>query len=538
MPLAKKTTICIVFTLISVSFFSGCIFDNIFGVSFSIDSCNLTTKEGFAGLNVSFTCSGTVTIKLVGPNNFLLDSDTFFKGSHYKIFHMSNYMDTVSTGNYIVKAYDTDNNEISTQTYTFKGADLTINSCEQKWWERDPWIGGHSLIGLRLNVTNNGDVPAFPYNVLLDLDSSIDTNLAIPVIVFPGESQNVDCFVYRESEPENSTFTVSIEDKDENTLASETFSVDVEYNVVTKQFIWEYGGRRKPNVPIPDYLYEYYSNVDPERNKHKDYALYVFSPYDELYIDVLIECLMFTFTGTEDLQKINYIASFVQNLDYQADSDTDDSYEYPRYPVETLFDGDNGRGDCEDKAILAASILYKMGYDVSLIRLPNHMAVGVKLSESALPGTSYYIDDYYFLETTTPGKSCGSVPNDYADLASEASVHPITDRALLVHEWEDNNIIIYTNTEFGDFVQVSLYVENLGLETARDIKVIAGFYTISDLTIDTEDTAISLLLPNYKKKVTLSVDIPVGVESWFITKLYYDHEVVDKKESASSFPAI
>ncbi len=65
--------------------------------------------------------------------------------------------------------------------------------------------------------------------------------------------------------------------------------------------------------------------------------------------------------------------------------------------LETLHDK---QGDCEDKAILTAALLENLGYNVSLLRLPQHMAVGVHLNET-IPLYSYYIDEYYFLETTT-----------------------------------------------------------------------------------------------------------------------------------------
>ena len=78
--------------------------------------------------------------------------------------------------------------------------------------------------------------------------------------------------------------------------------------------------------------------------------------------------------------------------------------DYPRYPIEHLKDKE---GDCEDKAILAASILRKIGYNVSLIQLPKHVAVGVNLDEEAV-SDDYFIDQYYFLETSSTGWFVGN----------------------------------------------------------------------------------------------------------------------------------
>ena len=63
---------------------------------------------------------------------------------------------------------------------------------------------------------------------------------------------------------------------------------------------------------------------------------------------------------------------FVQEIPYEEEIDC----EYPQYPIETLV---NDKGDCEDKSILCASFLDLLGYNVSLLSLPNHMAVGVNI---------------------------------------------------------------------------------------------------------------------------------------------------------------
>jgi len=61
--------------------------------------------------------------------------------------------------------------------------------------------------------------------------------------------------------------------------------------------------------------------------------------------------------------------------------------EYPKYPVETLLDQ---AGDCEDTAFLLASILKAAGKDVVLIRFPDHLAVGVAMTDAEIK----YMDDF------------------------------------------------------------------------------------------------------------------------------------------------
>jgi len=535
MPLTKNVVLFLVFVMLLLCSLSGCIFDNLFGgTSFSLSSWSVCDDDGFPGISFIFSCSGTVTVKLLGPDSKLLDSDSFFKGDHNAIFHLAEYRRSVTPGSYKLRAYDKDNKEIKSETFSFTGVDLSILSCDQKWWKREVWFGGYSLFGLGLNVQNNGDTPAYPYDISATMDSKIITGLALPTVILPEESKNVDCFVYRDKSPTNSEFTLNLKDVEGNVLANGAYSVNVVNNVPVQQFSWRYSnGVRRVNIPRSEYLYDYYIGLN--RTNNEDYSLYVFDPYDDQYVDIVIDAIMFGFGGATDLEKINFIASFVQSLEYKSDSSTDSSYEYPRYPIETLFNG-NGGGDCEDKAILVASLLKNLEYNVSLLRFPNHMAVGVNLSKSANPVYDYYVDGYFFLETTTEGKPCGFVPSEYRESVSEVSVYPVSSRPLLIHNWQNSSITIFTNTERGDFVKVTLILENLGIDTAKNIVVEGGFFTSNEIKINYKNTTISSLDPGVKKRVTLSVDIPKSYTTLFKTRIYLDGKVVDEKESASSFP--
>lgn len=535
MPLARKIIISLVITIILVGSSLGII---LFfkSTSFSLNSWSVLDDEGFPGLFLSFSCSGTVTVKLIGPDSRIIDSDFYFKDDHNTIIHLAEYRHTITPGQYNLKAYDNSDKELYSETISFEDSNLSILSCEQKWWERDQWVGGgYSLIGLRMNVLNHGDTPVYPYNVTVTMDSEKIEGRILPCIITPGDNEYVDCYVYRETRPDDSTFTVSLKDMNENELATGSFSVIVGSGIPYNRYTWEYkpGASRSAKIPKPEYLYNYYSGLD--RINIEDYSHYVFDWYDDQYIDLVIDTILFGLTLTSDVEKINFIAAFVQNLDYKSDDENNYSFEYPRYPVETLFNG-NGGGDCEDKAILTASLLFRLGYDVALLRLPNHMAVGVHLGESAIPDKEYYIENYYFLETTTPLKSCGFIPGQYKESSSDVTVYPISSRALLTHNWEDNTLTIFTNTEMGDLVKVTLYVENLGIKTAKNVKIIGGFYKISDLKVVSKSLTISSLDPGMKKKVTLSVNIPESVETWFKTRIYYEHEIVDERESIDSFP--
>ncbi len=79
--------------------------------------------------------------------------------------------------------------------------------------------------------------------------------------------------------------------------------------------------------------------------------------------------------------------------------------------METLWDEG---GDCEDLAILAASLLFRLGYDVALLFLPSHAALGIAGAEG-LPGTFLEVGDrrYYYYEATQEGWEFGELPVRY-----------------------------------------------------------------------------------------------------------------------------
>jgi len=116
--------------------------------------------------------------------------------------------------------------------------------------------------------------------------------------------------------------------------------------------------------------------------------------------------------GFPQFLQVGNVLAFQRQFRYVhdgADEVTEGHAEYPRYPIETLGDG---RGDCEDFAILAAALLHLLGLDVVLIRIgwkegePGHVAVGVAGGEDFPPEFRFYTTPegrrYYYCEATPP----------------------------------------------------------------------------------------------------------------------------------------
>lgn len=164
---------------------------------------------------------------------------------------------------------------------------------------------------------------------------------------------------------------------------------------------WEY------SLNIPVEAVNLYKSID--RNEIFGYSYYVTHEADDDYLLLLSN----VFRNTAKKEKlsewdaINLAVSFVQSLKYIPDDIGTGYDEYPKFPLETLFDEG---GDCEDSSILLASLLRELGYGTVLVIVDNHMGVGIKASEPA--NFKYLGMDFYYIETTSPGWMVGELPKE------------------------------------------------------------------------------------------------------------------------------
>jgi len=114
-------------------------------------------------------------------------------------------------------------------------------------------------------------------------------------------------------------------------------------------------------------------------------------------------------------QLCNTLAFVQQNIRYTDDLclETGRLIEYPKYPLETLVEK---KGDCEDQSILAAALLAAMGYEVALLILPIHVALGVAGFDNR-PGSRVVHRAngvrYLYTETTAANWLPGEVPLEF-----------------------------------------------------------------------------------------------------------------------------
>jgi hypothetical protein len=157
----------------------------------------------------------------------------------------------------------------------------------------------------------------------------------------------------------------------------------------------------------------------------RPYALYVNASAFDLFtsadaaVDDLSESL-FVIAKASHFSKeetAEFILSFVQSLGGEVDPD-----DHVQFPYETLYEG---KGDCEDMAILASRLLSRQGYDVAIIQTKDHVGLGVAGLYEGQSFSRKFATKYYYAETTGAGFTIGELPETYSFLdASVFSIDP------------------------------------------------------------------------------------------------------------------
>jgi len=237
-------------------------------------------------------------------------------------------------------------------------------------------------------------------------------------------------------------------------------------NFIRVPYTWTFRGKTfSIEVTIPRRLYDVcMHDVQRRAAFGSDYSFYVTNNKDNHILQAILDQLEEDAArcGFSELDKVNFILSFVQSLYYSSDRLIGYD-EYPRYPIETLVEG----GDCEDKAILAAALLYQMGYRVVLILFPGHAAVGIRWDQF-IPNARYYWVDghrYYYLETTTPSWEIGQIPPALRELTPQRIIRVNPKPLLTIDDWEANPVD--WDSQFAEY-NIMLVLTNLGTSSSLD----------------------------------------------------------------------
>lgn len=185
-----------------------------------------------------------------------------------------------------------------------------------------------------------------------------------------------------------------------------------------RKFSWEFEGRHyEIELPIRKALYDDWRAQERVLDHGKWAAEYVAGGIDQAVRDLAHRLYSLGLPyGT--YREVHFVLTFVHHsARYELEKG-----EYPRYPTETLVDG---VGDCEDFSILGAALLKLMGYEVALLLLPGHAALGVAGAEG-VPGTfiEHVGQRYYYCEMTGGGWTIGQLPVGCDSEQIEVSIVP------------------------------------------------------------------------------------------------------------------
>ena len=216
--------------------------------------------------------------------------------------------------------------------------------------------------------------------------------------------------------------------KTQTAVVDETVKKHFEWNYqqqawhsILTQWIWN---NKSASWDLSLSFEKYYDYSTTSRNYDRtttNFQKYI--TVNDPYIQSLAKSLKDFTSDMSALERANCVLKFVQSIPYIYDINNKGVNEYWNYPYETLWDM---KGDCDDHAILYASLMKAMGYKVAILLLPGHMAVGLDVSGAS--GTYYTVGGvkYYYCEATAlVGGSwineynVGQIPSGY----SSASVY-------------------------------------------------------------------------------------------------------------------
>lgn len=224
-------------------------------------------------------------------------------------------------------------------------------------------------------------------------------------------------------------------------------------------FTWEYGKEMwEMKVELSDSTYRYFQ----QRDHKKEVDLFVSDPTDDEFLKLFAETLK-NYAYQNNLMQVDipyWVIVFVQSLPYTSDWDAYETSDYRQYPYETLY---VGGGDCEDSSILVAAILDAMGYDIVLLRYPNHIAIGIWSMQRAGQSIQYRGKRYFYLETTSRGWEIGELPPVYK--YAKPVVLPIEPRILLRMQLRTQ---FYFSSESAD-MSYTITLVNKGTKTCHDL---------------------------------------------------------------------
>jgi transglutaminase-like putative cysteine protease len=265
-------------------------------------------------------------------------------------------------------------------------------------------------------------------------------------------------------------------------------------------------------ISVPTDRYNYFAELPRDKNHPVDYVM---SDRGRSELHQVMDQFI-TLAGRYKLSNDEHrdlIISFVQSLPNNRWGSVRDYDDYPKYPLQTLYDGG---GDSQDTTILLTALLRLLGLPASILEMPNHYAVLLPQTENdKITGKVYvylhddgrvmkgnYLDEndviqdfypdnkdiarksYTYIESNIPGYPIGTIPTQLrSSLLMTMRDMPLhlrrdtIDNASIVHpkQYPDADLnfnarLIHLDQRYA-YYQVYCTITSGGTGPARDLRV-------------------------------------------------------------------
>lgn len=281
----------------------------------------------------------------------------------------------------------------------------------------------------------------------------------------------------------------------------ERFNLSAEDETYNITYTWSHDKQiYSHRAEIPQELFDFYQNKSHDR---RDYAQYAVSEYDRDVISKLADS--FSAHGRRnkysDAEIAMNVISFVHTIPYTSDLETTGFNEYPRYPIETLVEG----GDCEDRAILAAAILYELDIDCILILMQDHMALGLK-DDGNFSGQSYLHNGIvYYYAGVTDGETVIGIISKNIDPTLLALFPVVQNPVFSAHV--NQYMIGFDDVSYKYILQGT--VQNAGTGHGDDVYLrIVTNVTNADQDVPDQLISIGSVPEDYSADIEVAVKVP------------------------------
>ncbi|GAA5262489.1 hypothetical protein [Methanocalculus sp. MC3] len=328
--------------------------------------------------------------------------------------------------------------------------------------------------------------------------------------------------------------------------------VELQTSDTARSFSWYYGESFYTwTIHIPASRYNYLATLPRDKPRPADYIM---SDRGRAELDLVIQDLI-SLAGSRNLnddQRRDMVIAFVQSLPNNRWGAVVDYDDYPKYPLQTLYDGG---GDSQDTAILLTALLRLLGIEASLLETPRHYAVVLPLTEADKKANKVYlyqkdadtilkgnyldennnIRDYYhnnpgvlsrsyiYIESNIPGNPMGSMPvqfrNAYIQSLYDINYRPeqpITG-AVIHHPIRNPDAdlsfsarLVHSDQRYA-YYQVYCTISSTGTGPARDLTVDMTAYPadgVTDPWIFTESESVPPVPEGETRVVEGTLQIP------------------------------